>query len=74
MCIRDSFGKDITIRKADETHFIVRVKVVVSPQFFGWLSGLGTGAKIVTPKAVQQEYKQFLLKLLNQYQEGENMQ
>lgn len=67
----DRFGKDAAIRKKDETHFAVRVKVVVSPQFFGWLSGLGTGAKIVTPKVVQQEYKQFLQELLNQYQEGE---
>jgi len=67
----DRFGKDAAIRKKDETHFAVRVKVVVSPQFFGWLSGLGTGAKIVTPKVVQQEYKQFLWELLKQYQEGE---
>lgn len=67
----DRFGKDVAIRKADETHFIVRVNVVVSPQFFGWLSGLGTGAKIVTPNAVQQEYKQFLQELLEQYQERE---
>ncbi len=67
----DRFGKDVVIRKADETHFIVRVNVVVSPQFFGWLSGLGIGAKIVTPNAVRQEYKQFLQELLEQYQESE---
>ena len=63
----DRFGKDAPIRKKDETHFWVRVKVVVSPQFFGWLSGLGIGVKIVTPEAVQQEYRQFLQELLEQY-------
>lgn len=64
----DRFGKDITIRKRDEAHFSVRVKVVVSPQFFGWLSGLGTGVRIAAPQNVQQEYRQFLQKLLEQYQ------
>lgn len=70
----DRFGKDAAIRKADETHFIVRVKVAVSPQFFGWLSGLGAGARIVSPQRVQQEYRKFLQELLNQYPEEKNMQ
>lgn len=70
----DRFGKDAAIRKTDETHFIVRVKVAVSPQFFGWLSGLGAGARIVSPQGVQQEYRKFLQELLNQYQEEKNMQ
>lgn len=70
----DRFGKDAAIRKSDETHFIVRVKVAVSPQFFGWLSGLGAGARIVSPQGVQQEYRKFLQELLNQYQEEKNMQ
>lgn len=63
----DRFGKDAAIRKKDETHFFLRVKVVVSPQFFGWLSGLGTGVKIVSPQSVRQEYQQFLRELLEQY-------
>ena len=63
----DRFGKDVAIRRKDEIYFYVRVKVVVSPQFFGWLSGLGTGVKIVTPEAVQLEYRKFLQGLLGQY-------
>lgn len=63
----DRFGKDVALRKKDESHFLVRVKVVVSPQFFGWLSGLGMGAKIVAPEKVQQEYRRFLQELLGQY-------
>lgn len=63
----DRFGKDATIRKTDETHFTLRAKVVVSPQFFGWLSGLGAGVKILFPQEVQQEYIQFLQELLGQY-------
>lgn len=66
--IIDRFGKEAAIRRTDEEHFQVHVKAVVSPQFFGWLSGLGSGVKIVTPEAVQSEYRQFLQKLLEQYE------
>lgn len=65
--IIDRFGKDSAIRKKDMTHFYIRVKVAVSPQFFGWLSGLGAGAKIAAPKEVQQEYQKFLQELFEQY-------
>lgn len=64
----DRFGKDVPVRQRDEGHFTVRVKVAVSGQFFGWLTGLGKGAGIVSPKEVTQAYQDHLREVLLQYQ------
>jgi hypothetical protein len=63
----DRFGKDLTIRKRDENYFTVRVPVTVSGQFFGWLTGLGVGAKIAAPEQVAQEYQNYVNQVLGQY-------
>ncbi|WP_343209327.1 WYL domain-containing protein [Anaerolentibacter hominis] len=63
----DRFGKEVNIRKADEAHFLARVEVVVSHQFFGWLTGLGTGAKIIKPEPVALEYKNYLRGIMEGY-------
>ena len=48
----DRFGTDVPIVKADEDHFICRVKVAVSPHFLSWVMSFGKQAKIVSPDAV----------------------
>jgi predicted DNA-binding transcriptional regulator YafY len=63
----DRFGKELTIRKRDENYFSVRVPVTVSGQFFGWLTGLGVGAKITAPAQVAEEYREYVTQVLNQY-------
>ena len=63
----DRFGKDVVIRKEKDGFFVARVHVVVSPQFFGWLSGLSTNARIVAPLTVADEYKKFLKNTLALY-------
>jgi predicted DNA-binding transcriptional regulator YafY len=63
----DRFGKELTIRKRDENYFTVRVTVTVSGQFFGWLTGLGVGARIAAPEQVAQEYKNYVNQVLRQY-------
>lgn len=65
--VLDRFGKDVTLRSVNKNHFYIRVNIAVSNQFFGWLSALGTGAKILEPDDVRQEYKNFLEGLLKQY-------
>lgn len=67
--IIDRFGKDISIWKTDEEHFQTRIRVVVSTPFYGWLSGLGRGVKILSPEGVKEEYRGFLQQLQNQYEE-----
>ncbi len=48
----DRFGKDIAIRPAKKGYSQVAVEVAVSRQFFGWIFGLGSNVKIVSPKSV----------------------
>lgn len=45
----DRFGTDLFVQPSGEGHFEVTVQVVVSPQFFGWLFGLGGEAAVVGP-------------------------
>ncbi len=63
----DHFGHDVTLYKRDDEHFTAVVHVNVSHQFFGWLTGLGAGAKIVSPVHVQKEYIKFLKKAMESY-------
>ena len=65
--VMDRFGKEAAVRIRDEAHFSVRVRVAVSGQFFGWLTGLGEGAVITAPAAVQEAYRIHLEKTLAQY-------
>lgn len=64
----DRFGKDIPIRRENEDSFTVRLTVNVSQQFYGWLAGLGKDVKLVAPQNLQEEYKQYLLENLKQYE------
>ena len=65
----DRFGKEAAICPEDQDHFTVHVRVAVSNPFFGWLSGLGTGVRIVSPKPVARKYQAYLEALLKQYEE-----
>ena len=56
----DRFGTDIMIREHGNDRFHVSVTVSVSPQFFGWLAGIGKGIRISWPEDVREEYKQYL--------------
>ena len=47
--------------------YIHRVPVSVSPQFFGWLTGIGSGMRIVGPEEVRQQYKEYLQDLVQNY-------
>ena len=69
--VMDRFGKEVAVRIRDEAHFSVRVRVAVSGQFFGWLTGLGEGAVIAAPAAVQEAYRMHLEKTLAQYAQKE---
>ena len=50
-----------------EDHFKTRVLVSVSPQFFGWVTGIGSGMKITGPDNVKAEYKAYLQDVLENY-------
>ncbi len=61
----DRFGKDVDIRKQDDGNLSARIRVVASGQFFGWLAGLGSEVKILSPKSAKEAYCGYLEKVLN---------
>ncbi|SEA92650.1 WYL domain-containing protein [Pseudobutyrivibrio sp. ACV-2] len=63
----DRFGKDVTIRPAENGRSFVVVDVAVSQQFFGWVFGLGADVKITSPEDVVEEYKTQINKQLKLY-------
>lgn len=65
--VMDRFGKEVPVRKRDAGHFSVRVQVALSGQFYGWLTGLGVGARIIAPVEIAEEYRAYLGNVLAQY-------
>ena len=63
----DKFGKEIFITPVDDTHFKITVPVKVSPQFFGWIFGLGGKVTILGPKSVVNKMKDMLDKASKKY-------
>lgn len=67
--IADRFGTDMFISKDSETSFRVNLKVVLSPQFYGWLFGLGDKVKILSPASVAEKYIYHLNEIMKIYSE-----
>lgn len=65
--IIDRFGKDVSMRRLDDTHIRVHVNVAVSRQFFGWITGLGSSVQIESPDHVAAAYRNYLNEILNSY-------
>ncbi len=63
----DRFGKEISLRKQDENSFTIQVSIVPSHQFFGWLAGLGTRAKILGPQDVKEEFHDYIGRIYQNY-------
>ena len=56
----DRFGLDVHIKQAGKGYFQITESIAVSPQFYGWLFGLGKEVKIIEPQEVAQEMKALL--------------
>ena len=65
--VLDRFGHDIWMHPINDEHFVVRVNVSVSRQFFGWVTGIGNHMIIVGPDIVRNEYKKYLSDIMGEY-------
>lgn len=66
--IIDRFGQEVSVRERENGWFTIRVKVVVSGQFYGWLAGLGTEARLLGPPEAVDGYRNYLAELLENTQ------
>lgn len=63
----DKFGTNITVLKKSDAYYQTTVLVSVSPQFFGWVFGLGCKVHIVGPDVVKQQMQTMLDEIRKQY-------
>ena len=64
----DRFGHDCMLIPDGPDHFQFTTSVVVSPQFLGWVAGLGQKVRILHPEHVVEAYRSLLTETLSQYQ------
>ncbi|MBQ8506940.1 MAG: WYL domain-containing protein [Clostridia bacterium] len=64
--VYDRFGDVLTIPD-DEHHFLTSVPISVSPQFFGWVLGLGKNVQIIRPESVREEMRNYLKEISSFY-------
>ncbi len=65
--IVDRFGTDVMLVPERKGRFHVTVTVTVSPQFYGWLAGLGDGVTLTKPDWVQKEFLAYLEGIRKRY-------
>ena len=62
----DRFGRD-RILTPTPAGFTITVEVVPSPQFFAWLTGLGTSVQVLSPQPVARQFQTHLRSVLALY-------
>ena len=67
----DRFGKDISFIPVDKDHSELYVDVNVSPQFYGWIFGLGKDVKVIGPQEVVDEMKEQAKRFLENMESSE---
>ncbi len=65
----DRFGEDVSMIPEGDGAFTVSVDVVVSPQFYAWLTPFGTRCEILGPPEVRDGFRRHLRELLELYGE-----
>lgn len=69
--VYDRFG-DIMLFSDGPRHFTITTPIAVSPQFFGWVLGLGRQAVIMRPKSVREEMRAYLQGVTNLYDDAQS--
>lgn len=65
--VLDRFGTDVMIVPEEGGYFKAHILVAVSPQFFGWLTGIGDKMHIDGPEHVREEYRKHMERILSKY-------
>ena len=66
--VLDRFGQDVILVPTENGDFTVTLDVVVSPQFWGWVFGLGAGVRVLEPAWAAEEYAASLRAVLERQQ------
>ena len=64
----DRFGDKVRMIADGDEYFTITVKIEVNFQFYGWVFGLGSKVKILSPSWVVDEMRQYLKEITETYQ------
>lgn len=67
----DRLGRDVMLIPDGNLHFTVRTDVIVSPQFFAWVLGFGSKARILGPESVVEKMREHIKQVAALYEEDE---
>jgi predicted DNA-binding transcriptional regulator YafY len=65
--IIDKFGENVKMMAQGKEHFIIKVKVHLSPVFYTWCCGFGGKLKLISPEHVIKKLKEHLEEVINNY-------
>jgi predicted DNA-binding transcriptional regulator YafY len=66
--IIDKFGKQVEIRKEDDTHFVVTTKARISDGLISWILNWGSQAEVLSPSTLVIQVKKEINKMNEIYQ------
>ena len=66
--VLDRFGKEVSIRKADDNSFILNVNAFVSPPLLGWLFSFGPNVKVLGPQSLIEAMRNRALECVSTYE------
>lgn len=66
--VLDRFGQEAMLVPDGEGYFTVTVPAVVSPQFLGWLFGLGAGVRLASPAWAVEAFRTQLEEIRKRYE------
>lgn len=65
--VLDRLGQDVSIVPDGDGHFTVTADVAVSPQFFAWVTGFGSEARILSPQSVVDAFREHIASVISLY-------
>ena len=68
--VLDRLGREVFLVADGDDHFTVQASVVVSPQFFAWLTGFGAEAQIIGPEDVVEKMRQHISSVAALYEKA----
>lgn len=69
--IQSFFGTDAKYKQKESGDILVTTYYMNDPQFFGWLTSMGTRVRIFKPKKLVQAYRDYLKMLIKEYKQSD---
>ena len=60
-------GNYAQYKEKEDDLFVVAIQVDETPEFYGWLTGLGRDVLLMKPKKAVQAYRDYLKGILKEY-------